>query len=79
MGNDVCPLRETHQAVDMVAVAVGENDVADGMRSQLLDFRNHLLGCIFGHLGVDGQDFLFTDEKAGVGAHPAFELIDRFP
>jgi len=76
MGNDIYPLRKTHQTVDMVAVTVGENDIADGMRSQLLDFRNHLFGRIFGHLGVDGQDFLFTDEKAVVGAHPAFELID---
>jgi hypothetical protein len=60
----------------MVAVAMGENNVADGLRSQLLDFNNHLLCRIFGHLSVDGQDFLFTDEKAGVGAHAAFELID---
>jgi len=76
MGNDIYPLRETHQAVDMVGVAVGESDAADGIKSQLLDFRNHLPGCIFGHLGIDDQDFFSTDEKAGVGAHPAFELID---
>lgn len=42
MGNDICSLREAHQAVDMVTVAVGESDGADRMRSQLLDFRNHI-------------------------------------
>ncbi len=76
MGNNICSSRETHQAVDMIAVAVGESNVADRIGSQLLDFRNHLLGCIFSNFGVDGQDLLFTDEKAGVGAHPAFKLIN---
>lgn len=76
MGNDSYPLRETQQAVDMVAVTVSESDIADRIGSQLFDFHNYLLGRIFGHLGVDDQDFLLTNEKAAVGAYPAFELID---
>ena len=39
----------------MIAVAMGESDVVDRIGSQFLDFHNHLLGCLFGHFGVDGQ------------------------
>ena len=66
---------EGGEAVDVVAVAVGEDDGGDGFRSDLRDVVEQLLAACLGGLGVDDDDAVGADDDGAVAA-AALDPVD---
>jgi len=75
VGDDRESLGITGQAVNVVAIAVGQDDTPDGIGVTFLDLRQNLLGGGLGHFGVDYDDFLLADDEAGVRAAAALDDV----
>src|ERR1700684_3212717 len=64
------PVRETRQSIHVIAVAVSNDNVRDGLCCQLGDFRNELLARVPRSFRVYDDHTMLSNDYAGISPAP---------